>query len=234
MTKKIDKKNLVISCLGVLLGVCSALLLAFAVKGDIPTLIDFNERIVALGSKWLFLCVCLPPILFGLGLLLAKRGSAPDFFLKMALIFFAYLNMVSLIVLIFGEGRALGEPAEVPITAVLLLPLPLIYLLLGIKVRAAHRDDGIKIENRYTKRVEFIFVQTQFFAGRTICLTALALMLASFVLSFFRLGYIMLALLIVGIVTDWLLILHESKQMYKKYSVMKAKKDRLDEKKQQK
>lgn len=234
MTKKIDKKNLAIFCVSALLSLCSTLLLAFAVKGDIPTLIDFSEKITAMGSKWLLLCISLPPVFLGLGLLFTKNNRALDFTFKMALLFFAYLNMVSLIVLIFGENRAIGEQVEVPMTATMLLPLSLVYLLFGIKTRGARPEDNLKISNRYTKEVEFIFVQTQFFASRVISLTGLALLALAIILSFFRLGYVVLALTVLAILLDWLLILNESKQMYKKYSVMKAKKDRLDKEKQHK
>lgn len=226
-----DKKNYFYIALALICSIASTLLLIFLAPSSVPVHISFDEKIMALGSKWFMLIVTLLPFILGICLIFLKKYQFLAGIIKALIVTFIYINMLSFIILLAGEPRCVGELVEIPLTCFTFLPLAMLYFILGIKLRNLPYGSKVGIRNKFTREVQFIWTQTHFFASRVISLSGLFLVILSFIFSFFHLAYVMFAIFIVAIIVDFTIIYVNSKAMYKKYSDMKARQDRMNAKK---
>lgn len=229
---KPTKKDIITLLVSLAVSLASVLLLIFSVRAKIPLLFDINESITYLGSKYFILPLAILPLIFSIIFMCMKKNSIEKDMIFILIFLLIYENFITLTYLLVGTSFDAGSKIEIPLSCFIFFPLSLLLLSFGAKIKNLPYKSTLGIKNKYTTEVEFIWIQTHFFASRVLMMTGLILTFISLIFSFFHLGIVMLAIFIVAIIVAFAVIYSDSKKMYKKYSEMKAKQDKLNSKKQ--
>lgn len=200
----------------------------FALPDNIPVIIDFNQTISKLGSKWImFLCAIIPTIVGAV--ILAIKNKDAKFWLTVLFGFFIYQNLLSFIYLSLSNKLAIGNMIEIPFSIFIFLPLFVILLIYGAKIKRAPYKSCWSINFKSMQKTEFIWIQSHMQASRIIMFESLFLFICSIVFAFIKYWWIMLILFALLTIISLILIDVYAKSLVKKYEDMEKRKAKIDE-----
>lgn len=221
--KKI-KDNIGILALSAINLIVGTLLIIFAFPKSIPTLFDFNENIIYMGSKWLMILSLVIPTTFCMLAIFLKNSKLKKFFKALVALSF-YENMLIFTCLSLKDSFSIGEIAEVPLSTFLFLPLSVLMMIYGLKIKHITYKSRFGIRTKATLETEFIWKQTHFYARDVIFATGFILFILSVISSFFHYFYIMIPIFAIAILIDFIMVLKQANGMHKKYLTMKKRQE---------
>lgn len=224
------KNQIVLLIIGILVTMLSILLWIFCVPNSFPLLYDWSEKVIYSGSKWWLFIITLFPLLFAI-LGVTFKGQNIQFIFKMIYVLSIYEIFLILISLLTGTIPGVGMKSEIPLTCYLFLPISVIIMVLGIKLKTIPYDSKMGIRFKCTRETEFIWKQTHFFARKVLFPTGFLLFIISAVLSFFHFALVVFMIYIIAILTSIIIIYCYSLSIYKKYMSMKTKLEGLEKNK---
>lgn len=212
---------LLLSAINLVVGI---LLIIFAFPNNIPTLFNFNEKIVCMGSKWLMILSLVIPTTFCLLAIFLQNSKIKKLFKALVVLSF-YENMLIFTCFSLKDGFSIGELAEVPLSTFLFIPLSVLMMIYGLKIKHITYKSRFGIRTKATIETEFIWKQTHFYARNVIFATGFLLFVMSVISSFFHYFFIMIPIFAIAILIDFILIKKQADGMHKKYLTMKKRQE---------
>ena len=228
-----QKNNFYIIFFAIINALAGILLTIFAFPNQIPTLVDFSEKVFTLGTKWLMLLCVIIPTAIALSGIFTKNAKLSKIF-KAIFVLSLYENMLLYSCFSLKSSFAIGELIEIPLSTFLFIPLSVMMMIYGIKIKHIAYASKLGIRTKSTLETEFIWKQMHFLARDVIFATGFILFLLSIVSSFFHYFYIMLIVFVVAIIIDLIIILSQAKSMQKKYLYMKNRQDMVNKQTEEK
>lgn len=212
-----------------ILSLAFLLLTIFLVPNTIPLLFDISEKIVITGSKYFLLIIIILLMTFAILCITLKNDSA-IFIVKLLYLVSNYELMIIFIYLLTGTNFEVGQTPDISLTFFTFLPLSIIIMAFGAKLKTAPYNSKLGIQFKCTKETEFIWKQTHFFASRVYLVLGLILLIISAIFAFFNLSIIVFAIFAVALLICNIIIYNYSHSIYKKYASMKEKHDKITNK----
>ena len=202
----------------------------FALPDNIPTVINFNQTISKLGSKWImFLCAIIPTIVGAV--ILAIKNRDLKFWLTILFGFFIYQNLLSFIYLSLSNKIEISNLIEIPFSIFIFLPLSIILLIYGAKIKRAPYKSCWSINFKSMQKTEFIWIQSHMYASRVVMLESLILFILSIIFAFLNPWWIIIIAFTLAIIIGLILISTYTNSLVKKYEDMEKRKTRIDNEK---
>lgn len=195
---------------------------------QIPIVFNFNEKIVAVGSKWLMFLSAIVPTIVGIIALKIKNHVNLKFWLVVLFAFFVYQNMLAFIYLSLSNNLAIGNVCEVPFSVSIFMPLSVVIIVYGAKIKRASFKSNWAINLKSMQKTEFIWLQSHLFASHAVMLSGLILFICSIIFVFVRLWWILLIVLAVIVIICLLTINSYTLSLVKKYEDMERRKDKVN------
>lgn len=227
MNKKQKILILVLSAINLIVGV---LLTIFLIPNKIPVLLEPNEKILKLGTKWLIMCAAIIPAVFAFLSCIFKNQRLSGFF-KSIFIFSIYQNVLIYIVLSTSKSFAVGTTFPLSLSLFLFLPLSCLIFVFGIKLKTQPFNTFPVLWKKQSTATEFLWKQIHYFAKNIFMMIGLILFVISIIFAFFKLFLVELAIFVIMIVMAYLIVLKQANDIYKKYNEMKQKQDELQKQK---
>lgn len=228
MDKKFDLKTTILAIFNFL--VCGIILL-FKSPAEVPLFFSFNEKIAVLGSKWFLLASIIIPSIIAVFVNLTIKKDHLNFFLKMLFFVCLYENMLIMIYISATDSFAKGAVSEIPLSLIYFLPLSGIVMISAQKLKTMPYKSISPFRNKYSIQAEFIWKQAHIFAKDIVFAAGFFMVIATMIFAIFRLLWINLIVVIIGILIPIILTYRESKLMSQKRSDMQQKQDNLNKKK---
>lgn len=206
------------------------LLIIFLTPAKVPLIVDFHEKVAVIGSKWWLLIGACLPIAFMVVAISTKGKYLKLVFTELIILVF-YINMLGFSYFCAGEGFAIGEQSEVPISLVVFLPIALWLFIYGSIIKNLPYKHGFGVRSKNTQTTEFIWKQTHISASYHFRLWGFILIIVSSVFAFVRYPLIEICLFVVGLIVPRVVIEVNAIKMTKKYNEMAEKQERLSKKK---
>ncbi len=230
-TKIFNKQNIMFLSLAILnLGLCLFLTITI-VPDQIATSVDFNEKIIELGSKWLLSINIFLPLVLSILILILHKNESLSFFFKSLIVLMLYENMLTYCYVCLETNFEIGTLCQIPLAASVFMPISVLIAVLSFKIKhVPYKSKFVGIRTKYTRADEFIWKHTHFVAKDVFFATGVILFLINIVFLFVRLAYIPLAIFVVAITVDIVIITHQSRLMYKKFIDMKKRQEKMENK----
>lgn len=220
MNKKDFLTFLSVSILNFLIGI---LLILFALPSVVPTIIGESEQIITTGSKWcLILNLVLPALVFCFMLFMRAKPRL-IFLFKCIFCFITYQNVLIFMSYALTPAFVVGATYPVSLSLLLFLPLSCFIFVMGLKIKSQTYNTFPKLWKKQSTATEFLWKQTRFFAKTVITFTAFILFIVSIIFAFFKLWLIELGIVIFALIIDYLIILKNANDIFKKYTELQTK-----------
>ena len=206
-------------------------LLVLCVPNKVPFAIDLNEKIIAIGSKWILILNTILPIVLAFLVLAFNKFPKIKFVLQAIFILTLYENMLTFSYFSIEKTYNIGELSQIPMAVSLFMPLSVLLSVLAIKLKTVPYNNVFGIKTKYSTKTEFIWKQTHIYASQIFFANGVLLFLISIIFVFVRLPYIPLIITIFGLVTCFFITNRQSKDMYNKYIEMEKNKNKYAKKK---
>ena len=228
------KKNIIIfTTFAIFTIICCLALLIFCVPNQIPTLLNFNETIAALGSKWLMLIGLSALLVIFVIAILIKNKNLQTFF-KSLFFVISFQNIIILAYYSLEKQFEIGLIYKIPTSITIFMPIAFLIIVWANLLKNIPYKSKIGINNKYSLETEFLWTQIHFIAKDKCFAAGCVLTLISLIFSLIRQPIILALLFLLILISTYVLINKEAKEIHKKYLEMKQRKDKLDEKKKQK
>lgn len=216
-----NKNNLFSLSLGIINLVLTLCLTIFCVPNLVPLIINFNEEIIVLCSKWVLVINIILPLTFSvLSIIFSKRKNT-SFIFKVFFGFMLYENMLAFAYFSVENSFYIGEISQIPITLSFLMPLTVLGIIWSQKIKWLPYKSKLGIRNKYSTQTEFLWKQIHLLAHQTYFKTFLISFVFMIPFVFIKFAYIGLALIIIIFVISTIFIFKESKKLHAKYLELK-------------
>lgn len=216
-----NKNNIFTLSLGIINLAVTLCLLIFCVPEQIPLLVNLNEEIIVLCSKWILVINVSFPIIFSiLSIILSKRKNL-SFLFKVLLGIVLYENM--LVFAYFGVEKtfAIGSASKIPLALSILMPLVVFGIIWSQKIKRLPYKCRFGLRNKYSLETEFLWKQIHLLASDTYFKSFLIAFVLTIPFVFIKFAYIGLAIIIAIYAIGTIYILKESKKLHNKYLELK-------------
>ena len=201
----------------------------FCVPTQIPIIVDFNEKIILLCSKWILIVNMILPLAVAIIIIVLKNKLS--FALKTLFVVLLYENMLAFCYFLMEDTFVLGSLSEIPLAISVFMPISALIALYAIKMKHLPYKSKFGIRTKHTIKTEFIWKQTHFSASEIFFGVGVLLFLISIVFIFVRMPWIELIIAVVMLIFASLLTLKQAKIMYQKCIVMEKNKEKLEKEK---
>ena len=203
--------------------VCLSLLL-LCVPNRIALMVDINENISFLTTKWILLINVILPLVLSIVVCCLKNKQKAIWVLSLLFVFVLYENMLAFSYFSVEKNFVLGSRSQIPIAVSFFMPISVILLIFGIKLKNLPFGSKIGIRTKYSTKTEFIWKQTHYFAKDIFMAYGFLSFIVSLIFIFVRMPYINLALDVIGLLTCFFITNKQAKIMYRKYMQMEKNK----------
>lgn len=225
------KKNIIVFVLLSIISIIgSTLLIIFSVPQIVPYIVDINEKIVVLGSKWfLLLGLIAPTIIFVLYWTL--KNAQTKQFLLILMTLCVYINVLTFSYFCVETSFNIGAFSAIPLSAVIFLPLSLLTFIYGTKIKHLPYKHKLGVRLKNTMITEFIWKQSHIFASYGFMFCGFLELVTSLIFCFARKPLIELVIFLLLTLIAYLFVNKQSSDMVKKYKQLKANQERNEQNK---
>lgn len=216
-----NKNNIFILSIGIINFVATLLLTVFCVPSQIPLIVNLNEEIVVLCSKWLLAINFTLPIIFSVLAISFSKNKDLSFVFKLALGVMTYENMLALTYFSVENNLTPHAVSQIPLGLSILMPIAAIGIIWALKIKRISYKSNLGIKNKYSVETEFLWKQIHLLASDTYLKSFLVSFIVTIPFIFVKFAFIGLAAILLIHIISTAYILHESKKLHKKYLELK-------------
>ena len=177
------------------LAVCLTLLILL-VPEKVPYLTTPSGNIAVMGSKWFLLLGIVFPLIFAT-LFVATKKESVKIIMTELIILFLYENMLGYSYFCTETNFIIGEKSLIPTSLSLFMPISVVVLFYGIKLKSMPYKHKLGIYSKHTTTTEFIWKQSHFSASSSYMLVGLLMFIVSIIFTFVNLILVELAIFVV-------------------------------------
>ncbi len=221
------KNNIFMLIIGFInFAVCLSLLF-LCVPNQIAILVNFNEKITHLASKWILIINVMLPILLAFLACVFECQPKTKAIIQVLFVLCLYENMLAFTYFSIEENIIVSTVSEIPVAIAFFMPLSVLFIIYAVKMKNLPFKHGFGIRNKYTTKTEFIWKQAHFYASEIFFAFGFLSFLTSIVFVFVRLYYINLILFVVGLIFCLWFANKQAKDMFNKYVEMEKNKEKI-------
>ena len=218
------KNNLILITLSFINFVLVFLLTFFLVPAQIPYFVDFNEKIILIGTKWILFASAIVPLVLAFISLMFAGNKKAIFAINIIFTLFLYENMLKMSYFCTEKSFTIGALSLIPLAVSIFMPLATVILVVAQKIKFVPYKSPFGFCSKYSCKTEFLWKQTHIFATKAVSVFSIFMFLISIIFSFVRLAYIELIIFVLGAIACYVSIILFSKSVYNKFMEMENRK----------